>query len=97
MTGLVVAFAESSKSKTHEFGTSRSGSLRSGQGRSKHRHSAALTYAYPHGLSIRGYYWSTKGYLARFEIRDLKCELAAGKTLGTVSYTHLTLPTICSV
>ena len=40
MTGLVVAFAESSKSKTHEFGTSRSGSLRSGQGRSKHRHSA---------------------------------------------------------
>ena len=35
MTGLVVAFAESSKCKTHEFGTSRSGSLRSGQGQLK--------------------------------------------------------------
>ena len=34
MTGLVVAFAESSKNKTHEFGTSRSGSL-SGQGQLK--------------------------------------------------------------
>ena len=69
MTGLVVAFAESSKSKTHEFGTSRSGSL-SGQGQLKTQTQRRSHVRNPHGLSrrlLRGYYWSTKGYLARFE------------------------------
>ena len=67
MTGLVVAFAESSKCKTHEFGTSRSGSL-SGQ-ELKTQTQRRSHVRNPHSLSIRGYYWSTKGYLARFESR----------------------------
>ena len=50
----------SSKSKTHEFGTSRSGSLRRArQLKTQTQRRAALTYAYPHGSPrralLRGY------------------------------------------
>ena len=74
MTGLVVAFAESSKSKTHEFGTSRSGtSASAGKGSSKHRHSAALTYATRTAYLSAVIVGLRRGCLARFESRNQKC------------------------
>ena len=69
MTGLVVAFAESSKRKTHEFGTSRSGSLRSGQGQLKTQTQRRSHVRNPHGSRgrlLRGYCWSTEGLPGEF-------------------------------
>ena len=69
MTGLVVAFAESSKSKNARIWHVALGQPQ--RARQLHRHSASHVRN-PHGGSrrlLRGYCWSTKGYLARFEIR----------------------------